>query len=250
MKLTNLTDKEYRSIPAESYSSIKYMLESPIKFQYYKDKPFTGNASTDLGTAVHHYLQKNKHLIHYKVKVDKKIINTEEDPNFMFIKSNPDGIILLPTAEEKILTIVSNYEKNEKAVKILMPCDYEIGFKNTLKTSCGRHLVLKGKVDGYHAQYLVDIKTTRHELDIKTLKGLVDSSNYDLQAALYLHLSEAKHENYYFVFCQTSTPFQVKRVKMSKESIARGKQKLQLAIDNYKKYIIDGEPYEEPDEEV
>ena len=69
--LGNISESEYRALPIESYSSLKYLLSSPKDFLYYKNNPFKGSNSTLLGTAIHHYLQGNRHLVAFST-IDKR----------------------------------------------------------------------------------------------------------------------------------------------------------------------------------
>ncbi len=151
--INNLSDKEYRSLEVESFSSIKHILDSPTTFKHYKDKPFKGSPATLLGTAIHHYLQGNRHLVAFshliKIKKNAEAIKEFED-NFR-LSAGEDGIIVPAAFEEKINAIMKNFNENSQAVSLVGQCEFEKAYLFEING-----VKLKGKADGMTVKEVVD----------------------------------------------------------------------------------------------
>jgi CRISPR/Cas system-associated exonuclease Cas4 (RecB family) len=234
-----LTDKEYRAYPAESYSSIKHLLDSPATFLYYKSKPFEGSDSTLLGSAIHHFMQGNRHLVTFnhilRTSKERKLEYIEFEKNFRDL-AGEDGIILPKSMEEKINCIMLNFNENDKAIKLLTECTFEEPFL----FECNG-VPLKGKIDGIKEDRVVEIKTSSQATDSFSFRREAKDRDYDLQAYLYLLASKKKH--HYFLVANTVAPFKVSIYKSSNEFIEQGKQKAKIVTERYIKHILNGEPY-------
>lgn len=255
-----LSEKEYRSFPAESFSSLKYILESPEAFLYYKNKPFKGNDSALLGTTVHNYLQGMKHLVAFntikRTSKERKEEYAQFEKDFLEL-AGEDGIIVPQSFEETLTNIMNNYHSNKKAVKIIESCEYEVPYFFRIKG-----LNLKGKVDGVcthngmteigmngnsHPSYLLEIKTSSQATTALDFKEEAKERNYDMQAAMYLEAHRQLHEeklDHYFVVVNTLAPYKVSIYKSSKEFLMEGERKLHEACDRYNRHIINQEPFE------
>lgn len=253
--LASLKDSEYRAITRESFSSIKYILDSPKIYQHYKNKPFTGSSATLLGTAIHHYLQGNKHLVAFSV-IDKR--KKEEYAKFQieFMElAGEEGIIVPKSFEEKTAFIMKNLNENEVALRLLGNCQFEVPYLFDLGG-----IPLKGKVDGVYGQaqsdtpgYLLEIKTSSQATTALEFKEEAKERHYDMQAAMYLHAHDQKHMErleHYFIVVNTIVPFKVAVYKSSREFIKGGEKKLNEALHKYKTYIINKEEYFEDAEEI
>lgn len=235
--LNELSDKEYRALPYESYSSLKYLLDSPKDFLYYKEKPFTGSDSTLLGTAIHHYLQRNRHLVTFNYTDKRK---KEEyaafEAEFRAI-AGEDGIILPKSMEEKIEQIMKNINDHEGIQRILSdPITFEAPFMTEIQG-----VMVKGKCDILTPTYVAEIKTSSQAKSLDQFRYEAKSRHYDMQAALYTQgLNRPDH---YFIVCETTAPFNVHIFKSSSFLIESGKEKLRLAVDRYKRHIINKEPF-------
>lgn len=245
-----LSDKEYRSLPAESFSSIKYILDSPTTFLYYKNKPFKGSDATLLGTTIHHYLQGNKHLVAFSV-IDKR--KKEEYAKFEkeFLElAGEEGIIVPKSFEEKVSSVLVNLADNKKAIQLLDNCEFEIPYFFEVEG-----INLKGKVDGVNHKYLLEIKTSSQATTAYEFKEEAKDRHYDMQAAMYLLANNMTHQHsvpldHYFIVVNTVAPFKVSVYKSSKEFLKEGEKKLYEAIDRYKRYIINNEEYEDEVESI
>jgi len=120
MNLENLNDLEYRKLPYESFSSLKYLLDSPDAFLYQKEHPFQGSDSTLLGTAVHHMLQGNSHLVVYStVDKRKKTEYAEFLRDFEEKNTSKEAIIVPCSFREKLDAIQENASKNPYVKEVL-----------------------------------------------------------------------------------------------------------------------------------
>lgn len=236
--LGNISESEYRSLPVESYSSLKHLLTSPKDFLYYKSNPFKGSNSTLLGTAIHHYLQGNRHLVAFSV-VDKR--KKEEYAKFVeeFKSIAGDEGIIVPASFEKILNaIMTNVNSNPKILKLLNNCKFEVP---VISECLG--IKFKAKVDGLGEDYVLEIKSSSRATDAKDFKDEALERDYDLQASMYLH---ATHTNsHYFIRVATVAPFSVDAYKSSHEFLMSGVKKMGIVVERYKKYIKNGEEWEE-----
>ena len=95
----------------------------------------------------------------------------------------------------------------------------------------------RGKADILLDGVVVDLKTTS---DIDNFHQSAMLYNYDLQAALYLELFEAFEFKYVVVDKKT---FEVQVIEFSDEFIQSGYNKLNIATENYQKYLDNKEFY-------
>lgn len=247
LSLQDLSEKEYRAYPVESFSSIKYLLEpdGPKTFLYYKNKPFKGSDATLLGTTIHHYLQRNKHLVAFSV-IDKR--KREEYAKFQqeFLElAGDEGIIVPKSFEEKVSSVMANLSDNPKAQELLDACQFETPYFFTIDG-----VDLKGKVDGVNHEYLLEIKTSSQATTVDEFREEARDRHYDMQAAMYLiaenQIAGGRKTllDHYFIVVNTIAPFKVSVYKSSKEFLKEGEKKLYEAVRRYKKYIINKEEYE------
>ena len=96
----------------------------------------------------------------------------------------------------------------------------------------------RGKADILLDGVVVDLKTTS---DIDNFHQSAMLYNYDLQAALYLELFEAFEFKYVVVDKKT---FEVQVIEFSDEFIQSGYNKLNIATENYQKYLGNKEFYD------
>lgn len=245
--MTELTEKEYRAFPVESFSSIKYLLgpDGPKTFLYYKNKPFKGSDATLLGTTIHHYLQGNKHLVAFSV-IDKR--KKEEYAKFQeeFMQlAGDEGIIVPKSFEEKVSNVMANLNGNAKALQLLQDCTYETPYFFEIDG-----IDLKGKVDGVNHEYMLEIKTSSQATTADEFREEAKDRHYDMQAAMYLAAERQLSKRmglleHYFIVVNTIAPFKVSVYKSSNEFLKEGEKKLHEAVRRYKKYIVNGEQYEE-----
>lgn len=241
--IESFSEKEYRAYERESFSSIKYILESPKSFLYYKEKPFQGSTSSLLGTCIHHFIQGNRHLVAFsnlsKIKKNAEAIKEFED-NFRQT-SGEDGIIVPASFEPKINSIMKNVNENSKVSKLLDKCEFEKAFLFEIDG-----VKLKGKVDGISKDYLLEIKSSSQATNALEFKEEAYDRNYDMQAYMYLRGSGIR--DHYFIVVNTLEPFKVAIYKSSKEFLLSGEKKTKEAMRRYKKYILNKEVWDDSNE--
>ncbi len=110
-------------------------------------------------------------------------------------------------------------------------------------------LYVQAKADGYHADFIYDIKTTR---SLKAFNYACRDYGYDVEAGLYceLHKQLNGRENwpdFFFIVVETDYPFRCKVLKAPYEMILAGWEKAAMAIEGIAKCNW-GEPQTEPEE--
>lgn len=195
----DLTEEEYRSYPLESYSSLKSLLSSSEAFLKQQESPFEGNEYTDLGTAIHNLLQ---------------------------------GLDQEKTLPPKSISTVNAIKKQlmSKDLTDHLQGKYEVAFKTKYKD-----LPYKGKVDIYNKDmsHIGEIKTSSKATDLKSFRKEAYSRDYDLQAAMYLHMSKCKY--HYFIVVNTVEPYNINVYPTSEIFIRSGFIKLDKIVKAYAK---------------
>lgn len=243
-ELKDITEKEYRALPIESYSSLKYLLKSSKDYFYQKTNPFKGSNSTLLGTAIHNYLQGNRHWVAFSI-IDKR--KKEEYAKFesdFREMAGEDGIIVPKSFEKTLEMVMKSANDSANVMKLINNVQIEVPVVADYKG-----LKYKAKVDGLGDDYVLEIKSSSQATTAQEFKDEGDERNYDLQAAMYLFATgKRKH---YFVVANTVAPFKVAAYKTSEKTIAKGYEKLNKIVKAYQKYVVDKEVDEDGDfEEV
>lgn len=237
--LSGLTDKEYRELKAESYSSLKHLLESPKAFFYQKEKPFTGSEATRLGTAVHHLLQGNKHMVGFPTMTRARRTEYAEFESDFIKKNGPESVLLGGASKEKFFNIEGAILANPKIAKVLKNCVFEPAFIGQ-----GGIVEVRGKIDGVTEDSIVEIKTTYKGCDAESFRETVYARHYDLQAYMYQLLSGGKPKHY-FIVIETSPPYGTNVFQASEEILESGKKKFERVQKLYDEYVIHEKPFDE-----
>ena len=116
---------------------------------------------------------------------------------------------------------------NEEAAALLTGCEFEI-------PAIGEFMGLpfRGKADAKKGRTIIDLKTTAN---IRDFMYSANKYSYDLQAALYLDLFDA--DDFIFLVVDKRT-LDVGVYTITAGFIDSGLQKLQVATDAYKNYIM------------
>jgi hypothetical protein len=116
---------------------------------------------------------------------------------------------------------------NEKAAALLSGCEFEI-------PAIGEFMGLpfRGKADAKKGRTIIDLKTTAN---IQDFMYSANKYSYDLQAALYLDLFDA--DDFIFLVVDKRT-LDVGVYTIRAGFVDSGLQKLQVATDAYKNYIM------------
>jgi len=127
----------------------------------------------------------------------------------------------------KAQTIAKAVLANEEAASLLSGCEFEI-------PAIGEFMGLpfRGKADAKKGTTIIDLKTTA---SIQDFEYSAKKYSYDLQAALYLDLFDA--DDFIFLVVDKRT-LDVGVYTITAGFIDSGLQKLQVATDAYKNYIM------------
>lgn len=232
-KIEDLPEVEYRAYKRESFSSIKYILKSPIDFLYYKDKPFKGSNASLLGTCVHHYIQGNKQLVAFNelTKIKKNAEAIAEFEKTFKESTNGEGVIVPKSFEPKLEQIMINFNAHKSARKKLHDATIEKAFLFEING-----VELKGKVDILREDEVGEIKTSSQAKTLLEFREEAYDRDYDMQAYFYMQASGKKR--HFFIVVNTVEPFNVMVYTTSPEMIESGRKKAYEATDRYRKYIL------------
>ena len=217
----NLSEKEYRSYPLESYSSLKLLLSSPEAFLKAKENPFLGNDFTLLGTAVHLLIQDMPDLVKF-------------DPYTKKETDHPELVVLPESFKEKLNEIRKNIPLEIHSIILDSQTEIELPVKAEFK-----NLKYKGKLDIVYMKHMVgEIKTSSKATDLKTFRKEAYSRDYDLQAAMYCHALKLK--KHFFIVVNTLPPYNVAYYDTSDHFLKSGFLKLEKVAKEYKKLMGGG----------
>lgn len=234
--VAEMSDKEYRALGLESYSSLKVLLDSPEKYFELKRKPFEGNSATLLGTAIHHYIQGNRHLVLFASKARKATAELIVEFEAQF----PDGVVVPPSYEETINIVMTNLNSNSAATRLLDLAQVETPYIGVVDG-----LEIKGKLDVEAETYIADIKTTSLGIEKDSFSQNLRDMHYDLQAALYQELvfqNTGIRKDFYWIVVSTREPFSIRVYQASPITLKSGYSKLKDVVERYKYYVIEGNP--------
>jgi len=258
MTQIKMADAEYFALDRLSFSSVKYLLDSPAKYLYKKQKPFLGNEFTELGTAIHMYLQDSKDMIAYEpdlsgIKTKEGVIAknpgmTNEGKALIkeFRAALPKGIVAVPYETKDLLhTMENNFKTNAEIAQLMSKVtSVEGAYLCDIGT-----LKFKGKVDFEGENFIVDLKSTGKSADIRNFRYTIKDSHYDLQAAIYLTMKAEAQKvavetlDYYIIAVETFAPYEVVPYQLSKETLEVGFQKLIEVQELYNTFIKEKKLY-------
>jgi len=248
-----MADVEYFALERVSFSSLKYILSSPTKYLHQKQFPFRGNDATELGTAIHMWLQGEKDKIMF-------------EPDLSQLKTKEGVIAKNPRMTTQGKELIEEFRASVPRDKVAATFEtrtllyrVEEEFKSNpdiqqlitkVKDIEGAYLTeiegvpFKGKLDFEGKDFIMDLKSSGRDADPSSFGHTVRNSHYDLQAAIYLTMKAAALQcnvsdlDYYIVAVETFAPYDVYPYKLSQETRERGFQKLEKAIQRYKSCIL------------
>ena len=248
-----MTD-DYYKIDCLSFSKLKHILNSPRKFLQQHENPFAGSDATNLGNAIHCWIQNQKELVSFlpdlsQVKTkDGRIAkvphNTAEGKQIVedFKKTIPSGNFIVPcNTLSMLIHLEKNYFENPEIQEIMRNISkFEAAYFGTIQD-----LKFKGKLDAENKDCIVDFKTTYKNVSkYHVAKSLIFDECYHMQLAIYGSL-KAQNENknfdaydYKIIFFETEPPYDVKMYHISISTIQLGLELLHKAIDKYKNHIL------------
>lgn len=249
-----MSDSDYYQIDRLSFSKLKHILNSPRKFLQQQQTPFAGSAASNLGNAIHCWLQNQKERVSFlpdlsqiKTKDGRVARNpqaTTEGKQIIedYKKTLPPHNFIIPIDSLPILTnLEQNYLQNAEIQGVMQHVtNFETPYFSQIQD-----LEFKGKVDAENYKYIIDFKTTyKNASKLHIAKHIVFDEYYHMQLALYGML-KAKNENkkledyeYKIIFFETEPPYDVKMYHISQNTLNDGLQLLYKAINKYKQHIL------------
>jgi hypothetical protein len=165
----------------------------------------------------------------------------------------PDGLILLQSEVEELVTIANRIKSNEKLYDLIYDdnCEYEVpGFivwdmiENVFKKledcldengelDTSRYNIWKGKCDILHPDYVIDLKSTANA---QTFRKSARDYYYDSQAFVYEAIFDKPV--YFIVACKKT--MQPALLTAGTMFLARGEERVVEANEVYHKYYREG----------
>ena len=224
---------------ALSYSSLKWLLQSPKWFEHKRRKPTPETQALRDGKLVHTQILE-PHKYDQFTFVDTSSKNTTK----WKLAKEQNGASMTYTLKEKYMCnrITSAFLQNDSCTSFLAGAsEVEVPM---LKEIDG--LAVRGKADILRpGVFVADVKTTNDGLNDRelydgTLKNqfayTVEKYDYDLQAYLYTQLYDVP-DFYWLVIDKTTTDIGV--FKASAETLEAGRLKLEASLALYKAFFVD-----------
>ncbi len=250
----SFTDAEYRSLKYESYSSLKFALETPRKYRKHLASDKYTSKNMDLGTALHHYIQGNDHLVMFEPDlsgirtksgvVAKEPKATDEGKKILaefYANAPADVVIVPPSSEYALCALTENYQNNPYIQEnIISFCKPEFTERVFLGDLFG--LPVKCKIDGGCESMIVDYKTTAFCGVAEAFRDTVYKYKYHMQAGIYSHLVAQAFDvdplslKYYLVACETNDPYDIHPHILDAGIIKDGMELAKTAVERYKAY--------------
>jgi len=233
--INEVTNSEYHGDKTYlSSSSLKLLIESPIKF-YNKhiavqdEYQSVGSINMDLGSFVHSLILEPETTNDEFVMYD----GFKRGPAWGAFAAQNKGKTILNKQNYELGLSLAETIRNQKAAKELL-----VGGQSEF-TYCTKLMDVDIKVRADYINlkdnYILDIKTTSKPLTKDALMGSIAGLHYDLSAALYIdcfkQINKVDHMDFYFIFVNTKDSLDVQVFKASHMLINNGRKKYKKAIN-------------------
>lgn len=215
-----------------SSSALKLLRTDPGEYinRYILNLSSGTSAALDVGTATH-TLVLEPELAEDELRFADTGRKTKAYKEFSL--QHPGKIILDPM-DTRIAFKLAKAAHNSKLLKSLL----SEGMAEPSIFATINDVQLKARLDYIvPGKYILDLKTCRYPLNEFTIRKVIDESDYDLSAALYMRTwnalvgPEDQIDTYYLAFISKAT-YQVLVVALNNREHARGNKKLDEAIKN------------------
>jgi hypothetical protein len=248
-----MSEAEYHALPALGSGSIKLLSQSPAAYAASFVVPFSGSASTELGSAFHMKLLQPERYAQEVVEMEDDFsFATKAGQEFKLRmaderSADPETLLFLKPDRVKIIRAmfagvevfkeslgVNPFEGYWREQSEVPHVWHEAGF-------FGKALVDR-KIHKHH--WLLDVKTTSSPLDERSLMRTAYDYGWHIQAAWYTRgvrkLQPDWHDSM-FAFCvfQTTAPFCVRLVTVPDETLQKANTLVEKALENYLIYKRD-----------
>lgn len=225
-------DREYLT-----NSSLKLLNKSPIQFYMWLTGKGVNPSSNalEVGKAFHALVLEEKEIfVGYE--------GTRRGKEYMRFKEDNSDKIVLSQSDAKMLYTMRDTLHKCPEVRTLMYNDGDMAKVEVPATGIWSGIKIKGKADMivepmFDPAYIVDVKTTGG--DLSDFARSARYMGYDQQAAVYTELFNV--DQFYFVVITKSYPYEIGIYECSAEFLYSGQQKVQQAINKYKKLFLENE---------
>lgn len=160
VELLDLSEPEYRAMPAVNWSALKHMDISPAQYIWEMEHPTEATSAMALGTIEHSVVMESDKYFDKLKKFDGANRGTKKFD--AFCDANPSSIIVTVDEYEMLLLHLDRFRKNKHYEQITENAKIEQCLRWTdLETG----LVCKCRPDMFNDLVLVDLKTSRHIIE-------------------------------------------------------------------------------------
>lgn len=233
MLIVKDTNDEYHSKNSISASGLKKIHSSSV--YHFINEKFKETPAMALGTAVHQAILEPDDfwdLYHVTQKIDKRT-KAGKEAYQKEIELADGKIILDQDTYDIIKNIKQNFKKNDLAVK------YTKGEKELshYKKHDGIDVRIRPDVVNNIGNYISDVKTCQRNTP-KQFRSDVIKYSYHIQAAFYMDMLDI--DNFKFLCVETNHPYTTVVHTLDDEFIQEGRVLYKRALDQWKKYVKDG----------
>lgn len=236
-----------RAMPAHQYhadrdalscSLLKPLLVSPAHFQVALANPFKQTDAMVFGSVLH-LLVLEPHLLSQEVAIFPGVATKRTTDYKDFVAARPDKIVIdEPTfAEARSLAdkVMGTPYKGRSVGKFI---EESIPEASVYFTDPATGLRIRMRMDAYHPDITIDLKSTRHGDHRAFLRDAIDM-DYDLQAFLYsfgrgLYEGTQTLRPFVFVAAETEAPYSVSTLIAGSSLMDNGARKYQAVLAAYK----------------
>jgi len=201
-----------------SNSNIRVLDKDPLNF----GKKTEPHINLVKGQFFHNLVLEPEKVINFKI-IEASSRNTK-----IYKEESNGEICLLKNEERELRDLVNIMLSNPTARDLVQDVDVEYEVPGLIKLS-GAWWKLKADIKNNTQRFIVDLKTTG---DIDRFASSAKEYNYDSQA--YIYSEYFKMDFIFVVLCKKSKRLGI--FDCSPSFLARGKEKVEQAVLNYKKY--------------
>tara|TARA_Y100000114_G_C11751238_1_gene324432 strand:+ start:131 stop:907 length:777 start_codon:yes stop_codon:yes gene_type:complete len=208
-----------------SSSSVKSLYESPVKYRKYLTMDNNDVPALREGRLFHMLVLEQEKIADRYHFVDASSRNTNKYKDAKL--DNPGVEVMLTKELNQLLYLVKCLESNYEASELLRNGIAEVPSIGEIND-----FPFRGKADYVKKDRLVDVKTTG---DINSwVYSAKNKWHYDMQASIYTELFSI--QNFTFLVIDKNSG-EIGIYDCSKESLQKGRKKVEIACDNYRKYF-------------
>lgn len=234
---------DYHAVEALSSSGIRKLLQSPLHYRLYRDRPSEPTAAMLFGTAVHcGVLEPDTFADRVVCAPDvNKRTNAGRDLLAAFERDNAGRVILSPDDYARACTTVAAVRAHAAARKLLDGAEVE---KSIFWIDGGYKVPCKARFDAWQGGIVVDLKTTTDASPDEFAKSIANFY-YHAQAAMYCsgaeHALNRSPDAFVFVVVESLPPHAVACYQLPNAAILAGMHLVNRAQARYAEVLASGQ---------